>query len=162
MASLPYPRPPLSPRLPLSFFRFTLFFSLFTPSLFLFILPTFVIRIDRRGCSYRPTRMHVTVDADARIDRRRCSYRPTRMTFVDVSQCQTFTFVLPNRCFRSAKPLLLCCQTVAFAVQDLPFYILYSLFLAISSSVDLNQRCFPVVCVLWLQSLKQSLAPIII
>ena len=32
-------------------------------------------------------------DADARIDRRRCSYRPTRMTFVDVSQCQTFTFV---------------------------------------------------------------------
>ena len=73
MASLPYPRTPLSPRLHLFFFRFTLFFSLFTPSLFLFILPTFVIRIDRRGCSYRPTRMHVTVDADARIDRRRCS-----------------------------------------------------------------------------------------
>ena len=82
MASLPYPRTPLSPRLPLSFFRFTLFFSLFTPSLFLFILPTFVIRIDRRGCSYRPT----------------------RMTFVDVSQCQTFTFVLPNRCFCGSRP----------------------------------------------------------
>ena len=82
MASLPYPRTPLSPRLHLSFFRFTLFFSLFTPSLFLFILPTFVIRIDRRGCSYRPT----------------------RMTFVDVSQCQTFTFVLPNRCFCGSRP----------------------------------------------------------
>ena len=76
------PRTPLSPRLHLSFFRFTLFFSLFTPSLFLFILPTFVIRTDRRGCSYRPT----------------------RMTFVDVSQCQTFTFVLPNRCFCGSRP----------------------------------------------------------
>ncbi|WP_302403759.1 hypothetical protein, partial [Leyella stercorea] len=49
-------------------------FPSFTPSLFFFILPTFVIRIDRRGCSYRPTRMLVSVDADARIDRRGCSY----------------------------------------------------------------------------------------
>ena len=57
-------------------------FPSFTPSLFLFILPTFVIRIDRRGCSYRPT----------------------RMTFVDVSQCQTVAFVLPNRCFCSSSP----------------------------------------------------------
>ena len=104
MASLPYPRTPLSPRLHLSFFRFTLFFSLFTPSLFLFILPTFVIRIDRRRCSYRPTQTSAPTDADARIDRRRCSYRPTRMTFVDVSQCQTFTFVLPNLCFCSSRP----------------------------------------------------------
>ena len=104
MASLPYPRTPLSPRLHLSFFRFTLFFSLFTPSLFLFILPTFVIRIDRRGCSYRPTRMLASTGADARIDRRGCSYRPTRMTFVDVSQCQTFTFTVPNRCFCSSRP----------------------------------------------------------
>ncbi|WP_302407165.1 hypothetical protein [Leyella stercorea] len=30
-------------------------------------------RIDRRGCSYRPTRMLVTTDADARNDRRGCS-----------------------------------------------------------------------------------------
>ena len=104
MASLPYPRTPLSPRLHLSFFRFTLFFSLFTPSLFLFILPTFVIRIDRRRCSYRPTQTSAPTDADARIDRRRCSYRPMRMTFVDVSQCQTFTFVLPNRCFCGSRP----------------------------------------------------------
>ena len=93
MASLPYPRTPLSPRLhpsfprlpPLfsrlhpSFFRFTLFFSLFTPSLFLFILPTFVIRIDRRRCSYRPTQTSAPTDADIRTDRRRCSYRPARM-----------------------------------------------------------------------------------
>ena len=61
-------------------------------------------RIDRRGCSYRSTRMLVSTDADARIDRRGCSYRPTRMTFVDVSQCQTFTFVQPNRCFCSSRP----------------------------------------------------------
>ena len=85
MASLPYPRTPLfprtplSPRLHLSFFRFTLFFSLFTPSLFLFILPTFVIRIDRRRCSYRPTQTSAPTDADIRTDRRGCSYRPTRM-----------------------------------------------------------------------------------
>ena len=31
-------------------------------------------------------------------------HRPTRMTFVDVSQCQTFTFVLPNRCFCGSRP----------------------------------------------------------
>ena len=79
MASLSYPRTPLSPRLPLSFFRFTLFFSLFTPSLFLFILPTFVIRIDRRRCSYRPTQTSAPTDADIRTDRRGCSYRPTQM-----------------------------------------------------------------------------------
>ena len=104
MASLPYPRTPLSPRLPLSFFRFTLFFSLFTPSLFLFILPTFVIRIDRRGCSYRPTRMLASTDADARIDRRRWFLLMFRSVKPLLSQCQTFTFVLPNRCFCSSRP----------------------------------------------------------
>ena len=118
MASLPYPRTPLSPRLHLSFFRFTLFFSLFTPSLFFFILPTFLIRIDRRGCSYRSTQMLVSTDADARNGRRGCSYRPTRMTFVDVSQCQTFTFVLSNLYFRAAKPLLSQCQTVTFVLPN--------------------------------------------
>ena len=119
MASLPYPRTPLSPRLPLSFFRFTLFFSLVHPISFLLHNPYFChphrptqmlvtvgadARIGRRRCSYRPTRMLVSTDADARIDRRGCSYRPTRMTFVDVSQCQTFTFVLPNRCFCGSRP----------------------------------------------------------
>uniref|UniRef100_UPI003FEE4184 hypothetical protein n=1 Tax=Leyella stercorea TaxID=363265 RepID=UPI003FEE4184 len=48
-------------------------FPSFTPSLFFFILPTFVIRIGRRGCSYRPTRMLVSTDADARNGRRGCS-----------------------------------------------------------------------------------------
>ena len=87
MASLPYPRTPLSPRLPLSFPTLAplflplhaLLFPSFTPSLFFFILPTFVIRIDRRGCSYRPTQTSAPTDADARIDRRGCSYRPTQM-----------------------------------------------------------------------------------
>ena len=162
MASLPYPRTPL-PHVytpPSSASRSS--FPSFTPSLFLFILPTFVIRIDRRRHPHRPTQTSAPTDADARIDRRGCSYRPTRMTFVDVSQCQTVAFVLPNRCFRSAKPLLSCSQTVAFAVQDLTFHISLPLFLAISSPVFLDQRCFPVVCILWLQSLKQSLSPIII
>ena len=133
MASLPYPRTPLSPRLHLSFFRFTLFFSLFTPSLFLFILPTFVIRIDRRGCSHRPTRMLVSTDADARNGRRGCSYRPTRMTFVDVSQCQTFTFVLPNLYFRAAKPLLLRFKTSLSISHSLFFLQYLPLFSSISS-----------------------------
>ena len=87
MASLPYPRTPLSPRLypsfptlaPLFLPLHALLFPLFTPSLFLFILPTFVIRIDRRRCSYRPTQTSAPTDADIRTDRRRCSYRPTRM-----------------------------------------------------------------------------------
>ena len=100
MASLPYPRTPLSPRLHPSFPRlpplfprlpplFPVYTSLssashssfpsFTPSLFLFILPTFVIRIDRRRCSYRPTQTSAPTDADIRTDRRRCSYRPARM-----------------------------------------------------------------------------------
>ena len=114
MASLPYPRTPLSPRLYPSFPTLApLFLPLhallfpFHPISFPLHTPYFChphrparmlvstdadARIDRRRCSYRPTQMLVTVDADARIDRRGCSYRPTRMIFVDVSQCQTFTF----------------------------------------------------------------------
>ena len=145
MASLPYPRTPLSPRLHLSFFRFTLFFPLFTPSFFLFILPTFVIRIGRRGCSYRPTQMLVSTDADARIDRRGCSYRSTRMIFVDVSQCQTFTFVLPNPYFRAAKPLLLRFKTSLFTFYALFFLQYLPLFSSISSAFLLcaSSGCSP-------------------
>ncbi len=145
MASLPYPRTPLSPRLHPSFFRFTLFFSLFTPSLFLFILPTFVIRIDRRGCSYRPTRMLVTVGADARNDRCGCSYRPTRMTFVDVSQCQTFTFVLSNLYFRAAKPLLLRFRTSLSISPSLFFFPYLPPFSSISGAFLLcaSSGCSP-------------------
>ncbi len=147
MASLPYPRTPLfHVYTPLSSASRSSFH--FSPHLF--------------SSSYSLLLSSASVDADARNGRRGCSYRPTRMTFVDVSQCQTFTFVLPNRCFRSAKPLLSCSQTVAFAVQDLPFHISLPLFLSISSFVFLDQRCFPVVCILWLQPLKQSLSPIII
>ena len=49
-------------------------------------------RIDRRRHPHRPTQTSAPTGADIRTDRRRCSYRPARMTFVDVSQCQTFTF----------------------------------------------------------------------
>ena len=145
MASLPYPRTPLSPRLHLSFFRFTLFFPLFTPSFFLFILPTFLIRIDRRGCSYRPARMLVSTDADARNDRRRCSYRPMRMTFVDVSQCQTFTFVLPNLYFRAAKSLLLRFKTSLSISHSLFFFPYLPMFSSISSAFLLcaSSGCSP-------------------
>ena len=146
MASLPYLRTPLSPRLHLSFFRFTLFFSIFTSSLFLFILPTFVIRIDRRGCSYRPTRMLVSTDADARNDRRGCSYRPTRMTFVDVSQCQTFTFVLPNRCFCGSRPLF------PYLTPSFSFHI----FLCFSRSVVLSCCVHPLVAALKTVSLAYN------
>ena len=104
--------------------------------------------------------MLVTVDADARIGRRGCSYRPTRMTFVDVSQCQTFTFVLPNRCFRSAKPLLLQCQTVTFVLPNrcfcssrppfLHFTLSFScnIFLCFLRSVVLSCCVHPLVAVL--------------
>ena len=86
MASLPYPRTPLSPGLHPSFPRLPPLssasrssFPSFTPSLFLFILPTFVIRIDRRRCSYRPTQTSASTDADIRTDRRRHPHRPTQM-----------------------------------------------------------------------------------
>ena len=153
MASLPYPRNPLSPRLPPIFPVYTPLSSAsrssfpFSPHLFSSSYSLLLssastdadARIDRRGCSHRPTQMLVSTDADARNDRRRCSYRPMRMTFVDVSQCQTFTFVLPNLYFRSAKLLLSCSQIVAFVAQNLPFHISLPLFLAISSPVFLDQ-----------------------
>ena len=118
MASLPYPRTPLSHACPLfphactslsSASRSSFPFSphLFSSSYSLLLSSASTdadARIDRRGCSYRPARMLVATDADARIDRRGCSYRPTRVIFVDVSQCQTFTFAVPNRCFCGSRP----------------------------------------------------------
>ena len=109
MASLPYPRTPLSPRLPLSFPTLAPLFLPFHALLFprsphLFSSSYSLLlssastdadaRIDRRRHPHRPTQTSAPTGADARIDRRRCSYRPTRMTFVDVSQCQTFTFLI--------------------------------------------------------------------
>ena len=145
MASLPYPRTPL-PHVytpPSSASRSS--FPSFTPSLFLFILPTFVIRIDRRRHPHRPTQTSAPTDADARIDRRGCSYRPTRMTFVDVSQCQTFTFVLPNLYFRVAKPLLLRFKTSLSISHSLFFFPYLPLFFSISSAFLLcaSSGCSP-------------------
>ena len=139
MASLPYPRTPLSPRLYPSFFRFTLFFSLVHPISFLLHTPYF--------CHpHRPTRMLVTVDADARIDRCGCSYRPTQMTFVDVSQCQTFTFVLPNRCFCGSRPPFL------HFTLSLSFHI----FLCFPQSAVLSCCVRPLVAVLKTVSLAYN------
>ena len=138
MASLPYPRTPLSPRLPLSFFRFTLFFSLIHPISFLLHTPYF--------CHpHRPTRMLVSTDADARNDRCGCSYRPTRMTFVDVSQCQTFTFVLSNLYFRAAKPLLLRFRTSLSISPSLFFFPYLPPFSSISGAFLLcaSSGCSP-------------------
>ena len=114
MASLPYPRTPLFPRLHPSFptlaplflplhallFPFhPISFPLHTPYFCHPHRPTQMLvstdadaRIDRRRHPHRPTQTSAPTDADIRTDRRRCSYRPARMTFVDVSQCQTFTF----------------------------------------------------------------------
>ena len=125
MASLPYPRTPLSPRLHSSFPTLAPLFPhactslssasrssfprsphLFSSSYSLLLSSASTgadARIGRRGCSYRSARMLVSTGADARIGRRGCSYRSARMIFVDVLQCQTFTFVLPNRCFCGSK-----------------------------------------------------------
>ena len=113
MASLPYPRTPLSHACPLFSPFIPLFLPLHTllslvhPISFPLHTPYFChphrptqmlvstdadIRTDRRRHPHRPTQTSAPTDADARIDRRGCSYRPTQMTFVDVSQCQTFTF----------------------------------------------------------------------
>ena len=107
MASLPYPRTPLSPRLYPSFFPFIPLFlplhallfprspHLFSSSYSLLLSSASTdadARIDRCRHPHRPTQTSAPTDADIRTDRRRCSYRPARMTFVDVSQCQTFTF----------------------------------------------------------------------
>ena len=161
MASLPYPRTPLSPRLYPSFFRFTLFFSLVHPISFPLHTPYFChphrpmrmlastdadARNGRRGCSYRSTRMLVTVDADARIDRRGCSYRPAQMIFVDVSLCQTFTFVLPNRCFCGSRPPFL------HFTLSLSFHI----FLCFPQSAVLSCCVRPLVAVLKTVSLAYN------
>ena len=144
MASLPYPRAPLPtlapsfPRLYLSFFRFTLFFPLVHPISFPLHTPYF--------CHpHRSARMLVTVGADARIDRRGCSYRPTRMTFVDVSCCQTFTFAVSNLYFHYVKPLLLRFK-ISLSISHSLFFLQYlPLFSSISSAFLLcaSSGCSP-------------------
>ena len=153
MASLPYPRTPLShactslssasrSSFPFSPLLFSSSYSLLLSS----ASTDADARNGRRGCSYRPTRMLVTVDADARIDRRGCSYRPAQMIFVDVSLCQTFTFVLPNRCFCGSRPPFL------HFTLSLSFHI----FLCFSRSVVLSCCVHPLVAVLKTVSLAYN------
>ena len=115
------------------------FFSLVHPISFLLHTPYF--------CHpHRPTRMLVTVGADARIDRRGCSYRPAQMIFVDVSLCQTFTFVLPNRCFCGSRPPFL------HFTLSLSFHI----FLCFPQSAVLSCCVRPLVAVLKTVSLAYN------
>ena len=104
MVSLPYPRTPLFPRLHPSFPTLAPLFLSLHALLFPFHPISFPLHTPYFCHPHRPTQMLVSTDADIRTDRRRCSYRPARMTFVDVSQCQTFTFTVPNRCFCSSRP----------------------------------------------------------
>ena len=159
MASLPYPRNPLSPRLPPIFPVYTPLSSasrsssLFSPHLFSSSYSLLLssastdadARIDRRRHPHRPTQTSAPTDADARIDRRRCSYRPTQMIFVDVSQCQTFTFAVPTLYFRAAKPLLLRFKTSLFTFYTLFFLQYLPLFSSISSAFLLcaSSGCSP-------------------
>ena len=116
MTSLPYPRTPLPHACTSLSSASRSSFPSFTPSLFFFILPTFVIRIDRR----------------------RHPHRPTQMTFVDVSQCQTFTFAVPNRCFCGSRPPFL------HFTRSFSFHI----FLCFPRSVVLSCCVHPLVAVL--------------
>ena len=134
MASLPYPRTPLSPRLYHSFFPFIPLFLPLHALLFPFHPISFPLHTPYFCHPHRPARMLVSTDADARIDRRRCSYRPTRMTFVDVSRRQTFTFAVPTLYFRAAKPLLLRFKTSLSISYSLFFLQYLPLFSSISSA----------------------------
>ena len=159
MASLPYPRTPLSHACPLfphacpslsfasrSSFPFSPHLFSSSYSLLLSSASTDAdARIDRRRHPHRPTQTSAPTDADARIDRCGCSYRPTRMTFVDVSQCQTFTFAVPTLYFRAAKPLLLRFKTSLSISYSLFFLQYLPLFSSISSAFLLcaSSGCSP-------------------
>ena len=95
-------------------------------------------RIDRRGCSYRPTQMLVSTDADARIDRRGWFLLMFR-------SANPFTFVLPNLYFRAAKPLLLRLKTSLFTFYTLFFLQYLPLFSSISGAFLLcaSSGCSP-------------------
>ena len=168
MAYLPYPRNPLSPRLHPSFPTLAPLFphactSLsfasrssfpFSPHLFSSSYSLLLssastdadARIDRRRHPHRPTQTSVSTDADARNGRRRCSYRPARMTFVDVSQCQTFTFVQPNRCFCGSRP----------SFPYLPPSFSFHIFLCFPRSAVLSCCVHPLVAVLKTVSLAYN------
>ena len=122
MASLPYPRTPLfHVYTPLSSASRSSFH--FSPHLF--------------SSSYSLLLSSASTGADARNGRRGCSYRPTRMTFVDVSQCQTFTFVLPNHYFCGSRPPFLH-FTLSFSCN---------IFLCFPQSAVLSCCVYPLVAV---------------
>ena len=134
MASLPYPRTPLFPRLHPSFPTLAPLFLSLHALLFPFHPISFPLHTPYFCHPHRPAQMLVSTDADIRTDRRGCSYRPTRMIFVDVSQCQTFTFCTSNLYFRAAKPLLLRFKT-SFSISHFLFFLQYlPLFSSISSA----------------------------
>ena len=79
MASLPYPRTPLFPRLHPSFPTLAPLFLSLHALLFPFHPISFPLHTPYFCHPHRPTQMLVTTDADIRTDRRGCSYRPTQM-----------------------------------------------------------------------------------
>ena len=132
MASLSYPRTPLTPRLYPSFFRFTLFLSLIHPPL------SFLLHTPYFCHPHRPTRMLASTDADARIDRCGWLLLMFRSANPLLSCYQTFTFVQPNRCFcgsRSPFPYL----TPSFSFHIFPCF---------PQSVVLSCCVYPLVAVL--------------
>ena len=102
-------------------------------------------RIDRRRCSWRLTRMLVTVDADARIDRRGWLLLMFRSVKPLLSCCQIVAFAVSNRYFCAAKPLLLRFKTSLFTFYTLFFFPYLPLFSSISSAFLLcaSSGCTP-------------------
>ena len=102
-------------------------------------------RNGRRGCSYRPTRMLVSVGADARIDRRRWLLLMFHSAKPLLSCCQIVAFAVPNRYFCAAKPLLLRFKTSLFTFYTLFFLQYLPLFSSISSAFLLcaSSGCSP-------------------
>ena len=102
-------------------------------------------RNGRRGCSYRSAQMLVTVDADARIDRRGWLLLMFRSVKPLLSCCQIVAFAVPNRYFCAAKPLLLRFKTSLFTFYTLFFFPYLLLFSSISSAFLLcaSSGCSP-------------------
>ena len=90
--------------------------------------------------------MLVSVGADARIDRRRWLLLMFHSAKPLLSQCQTFTFVLPSRCFCGSKP------------PFLHFILSFScnIFLCFPRSVVLSCCVHPLVAVLKTVSLAYN------
>ena len=95
---------------------------------------------------HRPTRMLVTVDADARNDRRGCSYRSARMLVSTDADDFCWCFAVPNLYFRGSKPPFLH-FTLSFSCN---------IFLCFPRSVVLSCCVYPLVAVLKTVSLAYN------